>query len=98
VKGLVRLDYFPFWYAAALAFEPAREALLRVTSEALRQTPEFRHAVADGEVQAPSHRQGPVELEAGATGTSFQGALRAEKAESSEEIPLEMEGLLSPVG
>ncbi|WP_224368981.1 putative ABC transporter permease [Hyalangium versicolor] len=77
VKGLVRLDYFPFWYGTALAFEPAREALLRITSEALRQTPEFRHAVAEGEVQ-PLACQGSVEVEAGATGETFQEALKAE--------------------
>ncbi|ADO68901.1 uncharacterized protein STAUR_1097 [Stigmatella aurantiaca DW4/3-1] len=53
VKGLIRLDYFPYWYGAALAFEPVREALLNVTSEALRQTPEFRHAVRDGKVLPP---------------------------------------------
>ncbi|HYH99375.1 MAG TPA: hypothetical protein VD972_25700 [Hyalangium sp.] len=84
LKGLVRLDYFPFWYGAALAFEPAREVLLRVTSEALRQTPEFRHAVADGEVHSPPH-SGTVELEAGAVGSTFQGALAAEKAEDARE-------------
>lgn len=82
VKGLVRLDYFPFWYGAALAFEPAREVLLRVTSEALRQTPEFRHAVAGGEVLSPS-RAGTVETEAGTVGATFQGALAAEKAEDA---------------
>lgn len=53
VKGLIRLDYAPFWYAAALLFEPAREALLRGTSEALRQTPEYRHAVQAGTVPEP---------------------------------------------
>jgi hypothetical protein len=79
VKGLVRLDYFPFWYGAALAFEPAREVFLRVTSEALRQTPEFRHAVAQGEVPPPA-QDGRVEVEAGATGATFQGALAADQA------------------
>ncbi len=98
VKGLVRLDYFPFWYGAALLFEPAREALLSVTSEALRQTPEFRHAVRDGQVLPPPHA-GPVELEAGATGATFQGALAAEKQEEAQqELPLGADALPSPVG
>jgi hypothetical protein len=97
VKGLVRLDYFPFWYGAALAFEPAREVLLRVTSEALRQTPEFRHAVADGDVLAPAH-QAQVEVEAGAVGATFQGALAADKAEEREEIPLGADTVPSPRG
>ena len=97
VKGLVRLDYFPFWYGAALAFEPAREALLRVTSEALRQTPEFRQAVADGDVLAPRH-QHRTEVEAGAVGTTFQGALAADKAEEQDELPLGANALPSPVG
>jgi hypothetical protein len=96
VKGLVRLDYFPFWYGAALLFEPAREALLHVTSEALRQTPEFRHAVADGQVLSPAHG-GQVGVEAGATGATFQGAMAAEQAEPSEEIPLGADALPSPV-
>jgi hypothetical protein len=37
VKGLIRLDYAPFWYGAALLFEPLREAFLLVTREAPRQ-------------------------------------------------------------
>lgn len=53
VKGLIRLDYAPFWYGAALLFEPAREAFLRGTSEALRQTPEYRHALEAGTVAEP---------------------------------------------
>lgn len=80
VKGLVRLDYFPFWYGAALMFEPAREMLLRVTSEALQQTPEFRHAVAQGDL-LPLSQGGSVEVEAGAAGASFQGALAADQAQ-----------------
>jgi hypothetical protein len=80
IKGLVRLDYFPFWYGAALLFEPVREALLHVTSEALRQTPEFRHAVEEGKVLAPEHG-GPVELEAGNTAVAFEAAQAAEQAE-----------------
>ncbi|MBN1206081.1 MAG: hypothetical protein JXB05_14280 [Myxococcaceae bacterium] len=79
VKGLVRLDYFPFWYGAALLFEPAREVLLRITSEALRQTPELRHALAEGEALPPP-RAGTAELEAGATAGAFQEALAAEQA------------------
>ena len=74
VKGLVRLDYFPFWYGAALAFEPVRDAMLRVTSEALRQTPEFRHAVDNGEV-APPPREASTEVEAGVTAETFQQAV-----------------------
>jgi hypothetical protein len=97
VKGLVRLDYFPFWYGAALAFEPAREALLRVTSEALRQTPEFRQAVADGDVLPPAREQ-RTGVEAGAVGSTFQGALAADKAEEAEELTLGAEALPSPVG
>src|SRR6218665_2165797 len=54
VNGLIRLDYAPFWYVAGLLFEPAREALLRVTSEALRQTPEHRHPL-----QAPTVTHAP---------------------------------------
>ena len=55
VKGLIRLDYAPFWYAAGLLFEPVREAFLRITSEALRQTPEYRHALENGCVAEPHH-------------------------------------------
>ncbi len=29
VSGLIRLDFMPFWYIAALAFEPIRERLAR---------------------------------------------------------------------
>jgi hypothetical protein len=97
VKGLVRLDYFPFWYGAALLFEPAREALLQVTSEALRQTPEFRNAVAEGQVLPPP-RSGKVEVEAGATGTTFQGAMAADQGEKESEIPLGADATPSPVG
>jgi len=97
VKGLVRLDYFPFWYGAALLFEPAREVLLQVTSEALRQTPEFRNAVADGQVRPPP-RSGTVALEAGATGTTFQGAMASEQAEQGLEVPLGADAFPSPVG
>jgi hypothetical protein len=96
VKGLVRLDYFPFWYGAALAFEPAREVMLRVTSEALRQTPEFRQAVADGDVLPPPYEQ-RVGVEAGAVGATFQGALAADKAEEREEYPLGADAMPSPV-
>ncbi len=93
VKGLIRLDYFPYWYGAALAFEPVRETLLRVTSEALRQTPEFRHAVEHGEVLPPPHG-GPTEVEAGATAATFQGALAAEHQEEDEpNIPLGADAL-----
>lgn len=42
VKGLIRLDYAPAWYATGLLFEPVRELFLRVTSEALKQTPEVQ--------------------------------------------------------
>jgi hypothetical protein len=55
VKGLIRLDYAPFWYATGLLFEPLREVLLRVTSEALRGTPEYRHALEEGSVVEPRH-------------------------------------------
>jgi Putative ABC-transporter type IV len=55
VKGLIRLDYAPFWYATGLLFEPLRDALLRVTSEALRGTPEYRHALEAGQVAEPHH-------------------------------------------
>jgi hypothetical protein len=97
VKGLVRLDYFPFWYGAALAFEPVRNAMLSVTSEALRQTPEFRHAVDNGEVLPPPHA-GPTGLEAGATGETFQHAVAAEKAEAPQPIPLGADAMPSQVG
>jgi hypothetical protein len=97
IKGLVRLDYFPFWYGAALLFEPVREVFLQVTSDALRQTPEFRHAVAEGKVLAPS-RQGPVELEAGATAATFEAAQAAEQAEGEPAVPLGAEALPSPRG
>jgi Putative ABC-transporter type IV len=72
VKGLIRLDYAPFWYVAGLLFEPVREALLRITSEALRQTPEYRHAVESGAVAEPLHL-GPVspEQEAGEAADTF---------------------------
>ncbi|WP_434384346.1 putative ABC transporter permease [Melittangium boletus] len=79
VSGLIRLDYAPFWYAAGLLFEPAREALLRVTSEALRQTPEYRHAVEAGSVTAPPRPPAvSTEQNAGETAENF---LRAEEAE-----------------
>jgi hypothetical protein len=32
-RGLVRLDYAPVWYLAALAFEPISAALIRATRE-----------------------------------------------------------------
>jgi hypothetical protein len=80
VKGLIRLDYAPFWYAAGLLFEPVREALLRVTSEALRQTPEYRHGMEDGVVSEPHHR-GPVSIEQDA-GEAAETFLLAEEAES----------------
>ncbi len=54
VKGLIRLDYAPFWYSTGLLFEPLREVLLRVTSEALRETPEYRHALESGS-REPDH-------------------------------------------
>ena len=76
VSGLIRLDYAPFWYGAALLFEPARQALLRVTSEALRQTPEYRHALADGSLPPPAPAASP-EQAAGQAATTF---LLAEKA------------------
>ncbi|WP_395833975.1 hypothetical protein [Archangium violaceum] len=79
VKGLIRLDYAPFWYAAGLLFEPVREALLRITSEALRQTPEYREAVENGAVVEPQHLS-PVsaEQEAGEAADTF---LLAEKSD-----------------
>jgi hypothetical protein len=79
VKGLIRLDYAPYWYGAALLFEPVREAMLRVTSEALRQTPEFRQAVAEGMVTEHPHPTSPsAELEAGETAEDFLVAENAE--------------------
>jgi uncharacterized membrane protein len=30
VDGLIRLDFMPFWYAAALAFEPVRGSVARL--------------------------------------------------------------------
>jgi uncharacterized membrane protein len=79
VKGLIRLDYAPFWYVAALLFEPVREGLLRITSEALRTTPEYRHAVDTGAVAEPHHLT-PVsqEQEAGEAADTF---LLAEESE-----------------
>ena len=62
VKGLIRLDYAPFWYVTGLLFEPLREALLRITSQALRQTPEYRHALEAGAVAEP-HHFGPISIE-----------------------------------
>jgi len=87
VKGLVRLDYFPFWYGAALAFEPVRDGLLHITSEALRQTPEFSNAVDNGEVRPPP-RAGSTEVEAGATAETFQQAVAADRAEAPQAIVL----------
>ena len=60
LHGLIRLDYAPAWYAAALAFEPVREAFLKLTSEALRQTPEYRQALAEGREQVAETTGGPV--------------------------------------
>ena len=75
VKGLIRLDYAPFWYGVGLLFEPAREALLHVTSEALRHTPEYRHAVKDGTVPPlPPSETLPAEQAAGQTADAFQRA------------------------
>jgi Putative ABC-transporter type IV len=80
VKGLIRLDYAPFWYAAGLLFEPVREVFLRVTSEALRQTPEYRHAVEAGSVTEPHHlRAVSTEQEAGEVADTF---LLAEETEA----------------
>ncbi len=80
VSGLIRLDYAPFWYGAGLLFEPAREALLRVTSEALRQTPEYRHAVEDGTVRPPLPGEHvPTEQAAGQAAEVFLLAEKAEK-------------------
>jgi hypothetical protein len=36
VKGLIRLDYAPAWYATALLFEPLRDALYDMTRQASR--------------------------------------------------------------
>lgn len=83
VKGLVRLDYAPFWYTAGLLFEPLREALLRVTSEALRQTPEYRHAVETGAIAEP-HPLAPVSIE-------------QEAGEAADTFLLAEEGELHPV-
>lgn len=79
VKGLIRLDYAPFWYLTALLFEPVREGLLHLTSEALRTTPEYRHAVENGAVAEP-HHLAPVsqEQEAGEAADTF---LLAEESE-----------------
>jgi len=72
VKGLVRLDYAPFWYGASLLFEPTREALLRITSEALRQTPEYRHAMEAGTGAGPQPlRTASTEQEAGEAADTF---------------------------
>jgi hypothetical protein len=80
VRGLIRLDYAPFWYATGLLFEPLREGVLRLTSEALRQTPEYRHAVEEGTVPEHPHVPSePVELEAGEIAEDF---LVAEEAEA----------------
>lgn len=62
LHGLVRLDYAPAWYGTALLFEPVREAMLRLTTEALRQTPEYQDAVAQGRV--------PEALPVGASGAA----------------------------
>jgi len=60
LHGLIRLDYAPAWYATALAFEPVREAFLKLTSEALRQTPEYQQARAEGLEQLAEPTGGPV--------------------------------------
>jgi Putative ABC-transporter type IV len=60
LHGLIRLDYAPAWYATALAFEPVREAFLKLTSEALRQTPEYREARAEGTELLAEATGGPV--------------------------------------
>ena len=66
VKGLIRLDYAPAWYGTALLFEPLREALLKLTAEALRQTPEVQRnppvaAAMEGAVEAVTSDTGGSE-------------------------------------
>jgi putative ABC transporter type IV len=71
VKGLIRLDYAPFWYTTALLFEPMHEALLLVTREALRHAPGFAPEapgpLADSSGQGPGDaaRPGRAPHEAG---------------------------------
>ncbi|WP_141588073.1 MULTISPECIES: hypothetical protein [unclassified Myxococcus] len=73
VHGLIRLDYAPAWYLTALLFEPVRDTLLHVTSEALRQTPEYRDAEAQGTLP-PTALPEEKPLEAGLVAARFESA------------------------
>ncbi|AKF83964.1 Putative ABC-transporter type IV [Myxococcus fulvus] len=73
VHGLIRLDYAPAWYLTALLFEPVRDGLLHVTSDALRHTPEYREAEEAGVVPAGCLPEGEAE-QAGVVATRFERA------------------------
>lgn len=63
----------PAWYLTALLFEPVRDTLLHVTSEALRQTPEYRDAEARGTLP-PTALPEEKPLEAGLAAARFESA------------------------
>ncbi|WP_443096576.1 putative ABC transporter permease [Pyxidicoccus fallax] len=71
VHGLIRLDYAPAWYLTALLFEPVRDTLLHVTSEALTQTPEYRRAEEAGILPEGALPEGEPE-EAGVVARRFE--------------------------
>lgn len=73
VHGLIRLDYAPAWYLTALLFEPVRDTLLHVTSEALRHTPEYRQAEQAGTLPEGALPEGAPE-EAGVVARRFEHA------------------------
>jgi len=70
VHGLIRLDYAPAWYLTALLFEPVRDALLHITSDALRHTPEYREAEKTGELPPEPPTEGEA-VEAGVVARRF---------------------------
>lgn len=78
VHGFIRLDYAPAWYLTALLFEPVRDSLLHVTSEALRHTPEYRWAEQAGTLPEGALPEGEAQ-EAGVVARRYEAA-RAEAA------------------
>jgi len=74
VHGLIRLDYAPAWYLTALLFEPVRDTLLHVTSNALRTTPEYREAKEAGVVPEGALPEGEAE-QAGVVARRFETAM-----------------------
>ncbi len=73
VHGLIRLDYAPAWYLTALLFEPVRDTLLHITSEALQHTPEYRQAEEAGTLPECALPEGTPE-QAGVVATRFEQA------------------------